>query len=745
MASPAPQPTQALTAAPTSDAVGLELQRVLASRAFSTTARMRQLLHFIVESTIAGREDHLKETGIGMAVFGREAGYDPKTDSIVRAEVRRLRKRLDIYYEDEGKNDLIIIELPKGRYVPFFKERPGPIVPVVEPESEQPGQPGIPAVRRSSMLRWLVITGLTAALATWGLVESSRRPQRADSSWPFGTRVTPVTSFNTLAVDPAVSPDGKRLAFVWNGADGKFNLYTKGLDGGTPERLTKNFARDLFPNWSWDGTRIAFLRAVPEGLRLYWVGVHGAQEHLVTDIKIGQWFLWNADPVFPGGDPGPAWSPDGNFLFAADTDSSSGAAPIWRFALTTGKRVQITRPGKMENDFFPAVSPDGRYLAFTRQQSVPSRELCVTDLRTGKEQCLPSELQDIQGLTWCPNSDSLVFSSNRSGGYRLWRIQVPGGNITPVPAFGAHATNPSMSRDGKVIVYANAELNSNIWSVALQNPFNPSTPAAIVLGSSGANEFPALSPDGASIAWASDRSGSWEIWIAQSDGNAVQPLTHFGTATNGRLLGSPQWSPDGRRIAFDARPEGHATVFVTDVEHRKTRRLETNDYEERIPTWSRDGRWIYFNSNRDGTVRIWKRSSNGGQAIPVVSRESYYALESHDGSLLYFLPSNAEPGIYQVPVSGGAGTLVPGSESYFVHRQWDVTKDGIFFAAHESEPLSIVFLRFRTGKVELVRRLSKPLVTDKSSLSVDDGLRRLIFCQQDEAKSDIFMLRGDSR
>jgi hypothetical protein len=88
---------------------------------------------------------------------------------------------------------------------------------------------------------------------------------------------------------------------------------------------------------------------------------------------------------------------------------------------------------------------------------------------------------------------------------------------------------------------------------------------------------------------------------------------------------------------------------------------------------------IYFNSNRDGIVRIWKRPANGGQAVPVVKRQSYYAMESYDAATLYFLPSNAEAGIYQVPVAGGAERLVKGTESYTVRRHWEVAKDGIFW------------------------------------------------------------------
>jgi hypothetical protein len=99
------------------------VDRIRKSRAMSGCQRLEQLLNFVVDSTLKGESMHLKETTIGVAVFGRTPDYDPKVDTIVRSQAWRLRSKLKKYYASEGANDPIIIDIPTGHYVPVFHLR----------------------------------------------------------------------------------------------------------------------------------------------------------------------------------------------------------------------------------------------------------------------------------------------------------------------------------------------------------------------------------------------------------------------------------------------------------------------------------------------------------------------------------------------------------------------------------------------------------------------------------------------
>jgi serine/threonine-protein kinase len=98
-----------------------ELKRIMVSRSFRQVDRLQRFLSFIVEETLAGRGDRLKEYPVGVDVFGKDSSFDPRMDPIVRVQARRLRIRLTSYYQDEGQNDEVIIDLPKGGYAPIFR------------------------------------------------------------------------------------------------------------------------------------------------------------------------------------------------------------------------------------------------------------------------------------------------------------------------------------------------------------------------------------------------------------------------------------------------------------------------------------------------------------------------------------------------------------------------------------------------------------------------------------------------
>jgi TolB-like protein len=108
---------------PSADDIRRQLERILASGGFANAERMSRFLRYVVERSIAGESEQIKEYSIGVDVFGRNAEYDPRLDSIVRVEARRLRSKLDEYYAADGRHDDVIISIRRGAYVPAFERR----------------------------------------------------------------------------------------------------------------------------------------------------------------------------------------------------------------------------------------------------------------------------------------------------------------------------------------------------------------------------------------------------------------------------------------------------------------------------------------------------------------------------------------------------------------------------------------------------------------------------------------------
>src|SRR5579863_1928440 len=107
-------------------AIKSELNRILRSRVFVHSHRIRRFLQFVVEECLHGQQQRLKEYLIGLEVFNRVDTFDPRVDSIVRVEARRLRAKLEEYYQTEGREDGVRIVLRKGSYVPMFEYRTAP-------------------------------------------------------------------------------------------------------------------------------------------------------------------------------------------------------------------------------------------------------------------------------------------------------------------------------------------------------------------------------------------------------------------------------------------------------------------------------------------------------------------------------------------------------------------------------------------------------------------------------------------
>lgn len=193
------------------DDVRTQLERILAAPAFAS-GRHPRFLRYVVERTLAGEADQLKEYVLGLEVFDRSDGYDPRLDSIVRVEARRLRAKLEEYYAGPGADDPVVIDIPRGSYAPLFTTR---VEPIGQPEVEIPAEPRAAPL---SLKRWAAVAGFSAALAVVGLTGWRAFPSTtADETGsspaaPTKTEVRiAVLPFQFFSSDPAIAMLAARL------------------------------------------------------------------------------------------------------------------------------------------------------------------------------------------------------------------------------------------------------------------------------------------------------------------------------------------------------------------------------------------------------------------------------------------------------------------------------------------------------------------------------------------------------
>ncbi|MBV9081769.1 MAG: PD40 domain-containing protein, partial [Acidobacteriaceae bacterium] len=211
--------------------------------------------------------------------------------------------------------------------------------------------------------------------------------------------------------------------------------------------------------------------------------------------------------------------------------------------------------------------------------------------------------------------------------------------------------------------------------------------------------------DGKRIAFESNRSGAYEIWVARTDGTGPMQLTSFGRDT-----GSPHWSPDGRWIAFDTyMSSGGWDIWIVDSEGGKLRRLTNGEGISHVPSFSRDGKWIYFGNDRTGRWEVCRIPFGGGAAMQVTHRGASIPQESTDGQVIYYLKTGNPRGgvepLYETSASGigehALGIMV-------ADRAFQVVGNGIYFispAGNDDRGREIRFYQFATHRTRIIQAL----------------------------------------
>jgi TolB-like protein len=194
---------------PSTEVVREQLERILRSEAFAGAGRHSRVLRYLVERTLAGDGDQLKEYVLGTEVFDRPDSYDPRIDSIVRVEVRRLRGRLDDYYRGPGVSDPVLITIPRGAYVPVFSGRDTPPAPAsipVVPAAVHPAVVVAGQVAKSDRRPMTFAVIAAAALVSTGLIVGTLmlNPSRlasAQASTGPSLAVLPFEPYSSAAED----------------------------------------------------------------------------------------------------------------------------------------------------------------------------------------------------------------------------------------------------------------------------------------------------------------------------------------------------------------------------------------------------------------------------------------------------------------------------------------------------------------------------------------------------------------
>lgn len=414
--------------------------------------------------------------------------------------------------------------------------------------------------------------------------------------------------------EPGLSPDGREIAFMSGG-----DIWTVPATGGEARLLVSNPATDRRPMYSPDGSKLAFT-----SLRT------GNGDIYVLDLKSGNLERITFDD---GGDLLDGWSRDGKYLYFSSTSHDiAGMNDVYRVSVSGGTPM-IVAGDRYSNEYWSSASPDGRSIAITARgrafadwwrngsSHIDESEIwLVSDVAPGSSSAPRYSPVTTGGAKsewpmFSTDASTLYFVSNRGGIENLWSRAVSGGEPRQLTKFtSGRVLWPSMSNDGRSIAF---ERDFEIWTYDIASGTTKRVPITLRGAAAGpgvdhltlTNGFRelALSPDGKKIAF----SNHGEIFAAPSrDGGDATRVTN----TPG-LEGQVVWAPDSRRIAYTSdRNRGGANLYVYDFSTRTETQITTGNSGDATPQWSPDGKLIAF--IRDGReLRTVDPSTKGEKVI----------------------------------------------------------------------------------------------------------------------------------
>jgi Tol biopolymer transport system component len=523
-----------------------------------------------------------------------------------------------------------------------------------------------------------------------------------------------LTSRLGLELTPSPSPTGDLIAFARTPrGEATTSIFVKQANSQSDLRLTNNNGFDISPRWSPDGSQIAFMRYDESSCEILVTAALGGDTRKIAACRLHPRRV-NFAPTLD-------WAPDGERIAYVDRAENGQGRCIMIANLNNGTTTVVSAPSMTEclDDVDPVFSPDGDSIAFTRFFRRSVGDLFTIDLTDGTTTRLTEDYRTQLGVAWDSDS-SIIFSSDRSGTYRLWRVEIRTRDIQWLPAVGWNIKRPSISRAG-TIAYENWRYDMNIWSGDSSN----STPTRLI-ASTVWDFHPGLSPNGTQVAFVSNRSGSFEMWLLEDDGNGRQ-LTH----SSNRVVGFPSWSPDAKRIAYVLQAKDRFEIAVINLDGSEVTRIRSNG-DAIAPSWSPDGNSLVYGSDLTSEWQIRKYTFADGKEHQLTKSGGYRGAIMSNGDLYYTKPG--ESGIWRQRTNLDEEMVID-DLPVANWANWQLIEDRIVYVPATGGGL-IVWDSLNPDDAEKI--LTQAIGSaNAQSVQVTNDLKKILWAQLDDVEADI--------
>ena len=532
----------------------------------------------------------------------------------------------------------------------------------------------------------------------------------------------PLTSEHGQESKPSLSADGLEVAYLEKSEGAAaHSVVIRNLSTGEKRTVATGLAEENSVQWSPDGERLAISRVEGGTAKLGILPVRGGGSR---DLAMFQ----GADRVFNTMESlRVGWMSGGRSICYSDRERAGEGFGLFVIDVESGQRKRMTSaPGGIPGDLQCAPSPDGKSIAFVRQQTVSEGDVFLLDIASGQQRRLTRMNGHFVGVEWLPDSRSLIAGCGAgAAGSSIWHISTEGVEPRRITGREVVAARPSVAKapGGVRVVYEVRQRDVNVWRWTAEGGADRVTDSHLE------DHYPAISPAG-ELAWVSRRSGTPEIWIGGATGEKPLRLTFL----DGPYMDFPRWSPNGRYVAFASVMGGTRDIFVVDRETRNALTVPGKTSEEGRASFSRDGKALYFRSDRTGTREIWRGSLvRGDEVVQMTNGGGYEAFEDAGGKWLYFVKEREKPGLWRMPVGGGAAMFVAPD---VWEGRWAAGPDGIYTLQRRPQGTTV-------ERMDWLGRGTKTVVVLPAGKTVEAGLavgadgKSIYWAQVDRLDTDL--------
>ena len=548
-----------------------------------------------------------------------------------------------------------------------------------------------PTPRIASALRWTLavaaslIVFAAAVIVIGHLRGSAPATTPAAHAWTVSERRV-ITSDPGAERRPQLSPDGTRVAFAAPDRVTQTRVVVRSIEPSQVVPITNGgTAQEMLPSWSPDGDRIAFERVSENGCMMYVASSLGGDEREVgacRDMTVNYF----------------DWTPDGHALITAQSRTGGGDLALVKLDLDSGNREFLDYARTDEDqDLDPHYSPDGTFIAF-RRGVAPYSDLYAMPAAGGEVRQVTHIASRIRGHTWTHDGHALVFASNFGGSMALYAVDVDTGRIESLGV--SPAEYPDAARDADTIAYEIPRTQNQLTEISLVGGH-----VQTLAPSTGSDYAAALSPDGARLAFVSDRGGRSQLWLYDRGSQAVTPLSDAGE----NPMFWPRWRADGKAIVavlIDA-PAKRQLVEI-DVATRRQRVLSNDDEYVLFGGYGAEPDTYLVGagaSGRNNELVLLKHPGARDESRRRIASGVAFAQVDADAHAVYYTVSSGE-GLYRFDLNTGEQRFVTAKVSSTTTLGWRVVDGHIWYLTGvEVRPVVLRDLDPATGDEREVKRL----------------------------------------